>query len=743
MPVPYRTEPSQVRKKELMHCDAGTHFEHKEREPQPAAIHPHCFQISVCMAAYNGERFIRHQIASILPQLSAEDELVIVDDGSADRSVAIIEAFGDSRVKLLRNQHNGGVLRAYERALGSARGDLVFLSDQDDIWRPEKVAVCCAYFDAHPDVSLVVSDADVIDDAGKVVAGTWMTHGGFRDGIMANLIRNHYMGCVMAFRRNLLTRCLPFPPDLPMHDMWVGMVNQLEGKAALIPQVLMSYRRHGGNVTTGRHASWPRMLWWRLSVSRNLMARFVRLRSQKQIVGAMPAAEDLAGDGQPNLFGHAHIIPNAAMGTEEEKSAFGKRSAPKRGIVLAPFFSLDGSANRPRLAGSVLAEFMPVDVVTSDFDHSLKSKREQRGCEPFAQVIYLEAPPYHGNVSVARVISHLRFAFKAAAYFRRTRHLYDVVYASVPLNSLTWLVFNLAGARIKIIDVVDIWPDVLPFSPLAKRASRPVFAIWKWFFKSAVVKADVVMGVSDTFIAEASRYAKSGANIKRFYLGHGRLNSAVPKQTVFTIAYIGNIGRLCDFETLLDVLSEAELRDHVQLFVIGAGDRQEWLLSELGRRQIQHQFFGVVFDAGQVADILGSCHVGFNGYINTSASFSYKAATYLAAGLPLINSMTGDLHRLVAEHGLGENYEGGDRQQLRDCFLRLCGTDRTAMASNCERFFAAEIETAKVAADLREFLLGNLGGPFDAGSRERSGAQGVRRYEEFSAGGAATNQYHV
>jgi hypothetical protein len=65
------------------------------------------------------------------------------------------------------------------------------------------------------------------------------------------------------------------------------------------------------------------------------------------------------------------------------------------------------------------------------------------------------------------------------------------------------------------------------------------------------------------------------------------------------------------------------------------------------------------------------------------------------------------------------------------------------MASNCERFFAAEIETAKVAADLREFLLGNLGGPFDAGSRERSGAQGVRRYEEFSAGGAATNQYHV
>ncbi|MFY9906969.1 MAG: glycosyltransferase family 2 protein [Terriglobales bacterium] len=254
----------------------ATQVESKVGGPQPAATPPHCVRVSVCMAAYNGERFIRRQISSILPQLSAEDELVIVDDGSADGSVAIIEAFRDSRVKLLRNEHNFGVVRTFERALRGARGDLVFLSDQDDIWRPEKVAVCRAYFDSHPEVGLVLSDADVIDGAERVIAATWMIDGSFRDGILANLIRNRYLGCVMAFRSQLLTRCLPFPPGLPMHDMWIGMVNRLGGKAALIPQVLMSYRRHGGNATAGQHAPWEQMLSWRVALAKNLVRFYVR-----------------------------------------------------------------------------------------------------------------------------------------------------------------------------------------------------------------------------------------------------------------------------------------------------------------------------------------------------------------------------------------------------------------------------------------------------------------------------------
>jgi glycosyltransferase involved in cell wall biosynthesis len=351
---------------------------------------------------------------------------------------------------------------------------------------------------------------------------------------------------------------------------------------------------------------------------------------------------------------------------------------------------------------------MPVDVVTSDFDHSEKVKREERQFLPFDKIVYLKTRPYYSNVGVARLFSHLLFSLKAASYFKNNRAKYDVVYATVPLNGMAWLVFLLAGAKTKIIDVVDIWPDVLPFPPVARKALAPAFAVWKWFFKSAVAKADIVMAVSDVFLHEAASYTNGAASVKRFYIGHERLVSGASKQPVFTIAYVGNLGRLYDFDTLLDVLAEDELRNHVQLFAIGQGDRQEWLIDELERRKIRYRYFGAVFETARLADILRRCHAGFNGYIHTTAAFSYKAATYLAAGLPIINSMTGDLQHLVKEHGLGENYEAGDRIHLRTCILRLMQNGTTDMAANCERFFASHLESGKIRADMKDFFVAKL-----------------------------------
>src|SRR5271163_4169633 len=182
-----------------------------------------------------------------------------------------------------------------------------------------------------------------------------------------------------------------------------------------------------------------------------------------------------------------------------------KSGGARRGIVLAPFFSMDVPANRPRFIASVLGELMPVDVVTSDFDHGSKKKRQHQQCGLFEKVVYLETRPYKSNVSLERFISHVLFAFSAAAYFRKHREEYDVVYASAPLNMLSWLVFKSAGERIKIIDVIDIWPDVLPFPRWVRRILWPLFAAWKWFFKSGVHKADIVLAVSDRFLEEAKK----------------------------------------------------------------------------------------------------------------------------------------------------------------------------------------------------------------------------------------------
>jgi glycosyltransferase involved in cell wall biosynthesis len=379
-----------------------------------------------------------------------------------------------------------------------------------------------------------------------------------------------------------------------------------------------------------------------------------------------------------------------------------------RCLIVAPFYSPD-AVSRPRFVGSVLAEMMPVDVVTSDFDHGHKKKRDHLPCSPFERVVYLQTRPYYSNVGPARLLSHLLFSFKAAAFFRKNRDKYDVVYSTVPLNVMTWLVFWLSRGKTKIVDVVDIWPDVLPFPPLARKALAPVFALWKWFFKSAIAKADIVMAVSDEFIHEANKYVNAKARVKRFYIGHDKLTAAIEKQPIFTVAYVGNLGRLYDFETLLDALEEDELRDCVQLFIVGKGDRQDWLIGELKARKLRYRFFGTVYNRERLADILRSCHVGFNGYINTTAAFSYKANTYFAAGLPLINSMTGDLKRLVAANNVGENYEGGNRKQLKECILRLVRNGTTEMSASSERFFSSQLESSKIGADVGAFLKSSLG----------------------------------
>lgn len=232
--------------------------------------------VSVCMAAYNGERFIREQIESILPQLDRESEIVVVDDASKDATVRIIEGIGDPRIRIVRHERNHGVVRAFERALSESRGELIFLCDQDDVWHADKVKKIKEVFKLRPEISLVISNGIVIGSEGRVIRDSWLDSGTFRPGLVRNLVQNRYLGCAMAFRRSLLGYCLPFPVDTPMHDMWIGLVNQLVGESVYIAEPLFSYRRHGNNATTGVHASVTQMLKWRLALAKNLTTIYVQ-----------------------------------------------------------------------------------------------------------------------------------------------------------------------------------------------------------------------------------------------------------------------------------------------------------------------------------------------------------------------------------------------------------------------------------------------------------------------------------
>jgi glycosyltransferase involved in cell wall biosynthesis len=231
------------------------------------------------MATFNGERFVDAQLRSILAQLDADDEIVIVDDASTDRTRERIAAFSDPRIRLHANERNEGVFGSFERALRMTSGDVVFLADQDDVWLPGKRARLCEALESDAAVTVALSDAQVIDADGAVVAPSFMAlRGGFRSGLLSTLTKNRYLGCAMAFKRQLLDIALPIPPDVPMHDMWLGAISVLVGRTVYVDRPLMQYRRHSANVSPSRPADLARMLLWRWRLARNVAARALVVR---------------------------------------------------------------------------------------------------------------------------------------------------------------------------------------------------------------------------------------------------------------------------------------------------------------------------------------------------------------------------------------------------------------------------------------------------------------------------------
>jgi glycosyltransferase involved in cell wall biosynthesis len=236
-------------------------------------------KISVCMAVYNGQDYICQQLMSILLQISNDDEVVIVDDASTDRSLDIIRAINDPRISIFTNSANLGVIASFERSLKLASGDLIFLSDQDDVWLPNKVENITQVFYDSSEITLVSSDAQLVDRDGSIIAESFFeSRGAFTANPFLNLLKNKHHGCVLAFRKDVLNWVLPFPPDLPMHDIWIGIVNGIYGKSYYLDMPLIQHRRHGSNASRdlSNHAGLPQMLKWRYSLLKSVLKLLVR-----------------------------------------------------------------------------------------------------------------------------------------------------------------------------------------------------------------------------------------------------------------------------------------------------------------------------------------------------------------------------------------------------------------------------------------------------------------------------------
>jgi glycosyltransferase involved in cell wall biosynthesis len=242
------------------------------------------------MAVYNGEKYLKQQIDSILYQLDNNDELIISDDGSEDETLNIIKNYHDKRIVLLfhdRKRYTGRSIGSkyasanFENALKYARGDIIILSDQDDIWLDGKKEEFVNFLSRY---DMVMCNFSLINTDGRVVCDKYYASNPISNCFLMNVMRSRFLGCCMAFNKKILKWVLPFPENLVGHDYWIGCIGVSLGSFCFIDRVLHAYRRHDDNVTTATNRSTNHIfykIYYRIDFLFKLVRRFIVIFNKK------------------------------------------------------------------------------------------------------------------------------------------------------------------------------------------------------------------------------------------------------------------------------------------------------------------------------------------------------------------------------------------------------------------------------------------------------------------------------
>lgn len=216
--------------------------------------------ISIAMATYNGECYVREQLDSILVQTIGDWELIVCDDGSTDNTLSILRAYAknDSRIKIYQNERNLGFKRNFEKAIDLCQGDYIALCDQDDIWYPNHLEVLYNQIGNH---SLSIGNSDIVNINNTYLNKRMSDTDGihfipedtklflFREFFYAN----PFQGASMLLKKDFALRCIPIPNEVHYHDTWISICACFEDGLIYTYTPITRYRQHGRNVTINNH----------------------------------------------------------------------------------------------------------------------------------------------------------------------------------------------------------------------------------------------------------------------------------------------------------------------------------------------------------------------------------------------------------------------------------------------------------------------------------------------------------
>lgn len=394
----------------------------------------------------------------------------------------------------------------------------------------------------------------------------------------------------------------------------------------------------------------------------------------------------------------------------------------KRDVILIAnywHFEEEKSSSRYRSFADILCKEYNLEVVTSTFCHLKKEQRNKSELHietlPYKMTLCYEKG-YSKNISLRRINSYTEFGKNALLYIKE-RKKPDLILVSVPSLAVADYISRYAKANEipLIIDIQDLWPEAFKMVISIPILSDIIFAPMMWQANRIYSRADVIMAVSDTYVARGKRVNPS-ADTLSIYIGtdSGLIKEKtegieVPKEKEkFVIGYVGALGYSYDIKGVIDaieLLKQEGLAKNIKFKVMGEGVCRAEFENYAKKSGVDCEFTGLL-EYGRMMKTLMTCDIAVNPIVGRSvSSVINKVSDYAAAGIPVINTQNSKEYReLLARYGAGLNVENGNVRELADAILKYYNDKecRAASGANEKKMYDELFDRTRIYPKLVE-----------------------------------------
>lgn len=343
-----------------------------------------------------------------------------------------------------------------------------------------------------------------------------------------------------------------------------------------------------------------------------------------------------------------------------------------------------------------------VMIIQSDFLHVKKQKRADKK----EGYIFVDTISYKKNLSIRRLYSHYDFARKAFKIVENYNP--DIVYTIVPPNSLTKFA---AKYRKKhntklILDVYDLWPESIPSDKIKKILAIP-FKMWRNLRDKNLSKADFVITECNLY-QEKLKKQLLNQNTKTVYLTRETVEGEIVnnlRDDAIDIAYLGAISNLINIPLIVDIAEKINNKKKVKLHIIGDGEKRDIFLNALKEKNIDYEYYGIVYDRETKKEIFDKCYYGLNLMKESvTIGLTMKSLDYFNYGLPIINNIKYDTEEIVNKYNIGYNFTSNNSEEKINQIIEIKAHDVYEMKKNTKEVFNEIFEISKFNKSMDEVI---------------------------------------